>query len=88
MRKGRPPPWYTDRLHPRARTLEIPAAVADSSDIPDGFRHEGTLVAKILSGSRPGDLPIEQASKFTLVINLKTAKSLGTFLSLADEVIE
>jgi putative ABC transport system substrate-binding protein len=64
-----------------------------SSDIHDGFRHAGTYVAKILSGTKPGDLPIEQASKFTLVINLKTAKSLGiavppTLLSLADEVIE
>jgi len=64
-----------------------------SSDTLDGFRHAGTYVAKILTGTRPGDLPIEQASKFTLVINLKTAKGLGisvpaTLLSLADEVIE
>ena len=64
-----------------------------SSDLVDGFRHAGTYVAKILDGAKPGDLPIEQASKFTLVINLKTAKALGvavppTLLSLADEVIE
>jgi putative ABC transport system substrate-binding protein len=64
-----------------------------SSDLVDGFRHAGTSVAKILAGAKPGDLPIEQASKFTLVINLKTAKALGiavppTLLSLADEVIE
>jgi putative ABC transport system substrate-binding protein len=57
------------------------------------MRHAGTYVAKILNGTRPGDLPIEQASKFTLVVNLKTAKALGiavapTLLSLADEVIE
>ncbi|HEX5231544.1 MAG TPA: ABC transporter substrate-binding protein [Bradyrhizobium sp.] len=64
-----------------------------SSDVVDGVRHAGTYVAKILSGTKPGDLPIEQASKFTFVINLKTAKTLGiavppTLLSLADEVIE
>jgi ABC-type uncharacterized transport system substrate-binding protein len=64
-----------------------------SSDLADGFRHAGTYVAKILAGEKPGDLPIEQASKFSLVINLKTAKRLGidvpsTLLSLADEVIE
>jgi ABC-type uncharacterized transport system substrate-binding protein len=64
-----------------------------SSDLADGFRHAGTYVAKILAGEKPGDLPIEQASKFTLVINLKTAKGLGidvppTLLSLAEEVIE
>ncbi|MEH2609700.1 hypothetical protein V1293_001989 [Bradyrhizobium sp. AZCC 1693] len=64
-----------------------------SSDLADGFRHAGSYVAKILRGIKPGDLPIEQASKFTFVINLKTAKALGiavppTLLSFADEVIE
>ncbi|NVN88718.1 MAG: ABC transporter substrate-binding protein [Rhodopseudomonas sp.] len=64
-----------------------------ASDTLDGFRHAGTYVAKILRGTKPGDLPVEQASKFTLVINLKTAKALGitvspTLLALADEVIE
>ena len=64
-----------------------------SSDIDDGFRHAGTYVAKILGGSKPGDLPIQQASKFFFAINLKTAKALGIavparLLALADEVIE
>jgi putative ABC transport system substrate-binding protein len=64
-----------------------------STDVPDGVRHAGIYAAKILNGVKPGDLPIEQASKFTFVINLKTAKALGivvppTLLALADEVIE
>ena len=64
-----------------------------SSDIYDGVRHAGIYVAKILNGAKPGDLPVEQASKFTFVINRKTAKALGivvppSLLALADEVIE
>lgn len=64
-----------------------------STDLEDGFRRGGAYAAKIIQGAKPGDLPIEQASKFTLVLNLKTAKQLGitvppTLLSLADEVIE
>ncbi len=64
-----------------------------SNDLVDGMRQAGVYAAKILNGAKPGDLPIEQASKFTFVINLKTAKTLGipvppTLLALADEVIE
>ena len=64
-----------------------------ATDPVDGVRHAGIYAAKILKGAKPADLPIEQASKFTLVINQKAAKTLGivvppNLLALADEVID
>jgi ABC-type uncharacterized transport system substrate-binding protein len=64
-----------------------------NNDPIDGFRRAGVYAAKIIKGAKPGDLPIEQASKFTLAINLKTAKQLGisvppNLLTFADELIE
>jgi len=62
-------------------------------NLPNLFRLSATYVHKILQGSKPSDLPVEQPTKFDLVLNLKTAKTLGvkfpqTLLATADEVIE
>jgi putative ABC transport system substrate-binding protein len=63
------------------------------ADIPHIFRRSAVLVHKILQGTKPADLPVEQPTKFDLTINLRTAKAIGltipeTFLTRADEVIE
>jgi putative tryptophan/tyrosine transport system substrate-binding protein len=57
------------------------------------IRDAGGMIAKVLQGRKPADLPIQRPTKFELVINLKTAKALGlklsdNFLTLADEIIE
>ena len=80
-------------LHGQKPYVEAGGLMSYGANIPDLFKRAADYVDKILRGAKPADLPVQQPTKFDLVINLKTAKALGlkipeSFLLRADEVVE
>jgi putative ABC transport system substrate-binding protein len=86
----------TNRLPAICNFIEFPkigGLLGYAPSLPDEFRHAASHIDKILKGAKPAELPVEQPTRFQLVINLKAAKALGltippTFIARADEVIE
>ena len=86
--KARLPVIYSDPSFVSAGGL-----MSYATDIPEQFHRAAVFVDKILKGAKPADLPVEQPTKFELVINLKTAKQIGltippNVLARADKVIK
>jgi putative ABC transport system substrate-binding protein len=80
-------------MHDLREAVEAGGLMSYGPDFPDQFRRAAGVVDKILHGTKAADIPVEQADKFELVVNLKTAKVLGltvppSLLATADEVIE
>jgi ABC-type uncharacterized transport system substrate-binding protein len=86
--KSRLPSMYSSR-----ETVEAGGLMSYAADLADRYRRVAYFIDKILKGAKPADLPVEQPTKFELVINLKTAKQIGliipqSLLYKADKVIK
>jgi len=80
-------------MHTFREWVEAGGLMSYGANFPDSFRRAADFVDKILRGAKPADIPVEQPTKFDLIINITTAKALGLeippkLLALADEVIE